>query len=68
MKTSELIAALHDAIKKHGDLPVRIDDPDTGWALEPFVKHGTVDNKQFITISSDYSNTIGDYVVVDVPD
>lgn len=30
---SELIAALQAGIAKRGDLPVWLDDPDTGWPL-----------------------------------
>ena len=30
---SELVAALQAAIQEHGDLPIYLDDPDTGWAM-----------------------------------
>lgn len=33
LKASELISVLVQAISEHGDLPVYLDDPDTGWLL-----------------------------------
>lgn len=32
-KASDLIKALQDMIKAHGDLQVCLDDPDTGWEM-----------------------------------
>jgi hypothetical protein len=31
---SALVEALRKAIDEHGDLPVCLDDPDTGWQME----------------------------------
>lgn len=30
---SELVTAMQAAIQEHGDLPIYLDDPDTGWVM-----------------------------------
>jgi hypothetical protein len=54
--SSALIADIQKLVETHGDLPICIDDPDTGWMLIPSVsvKDG------YIQISSGYNERVGD--------
>lgn len=42
-KASALVDALMRAIKDHGDLPICLDDPDTGWQMEIGLELAEVD-------------------------
>jgi len=33
-RARDLVEALLDLIDKHGDLPIFLDDPDTGWIMD----------------------------------
>ena len=45
-KASELVAALEALIDSHGDLPVLLNDPDTGWLLDVGVAFAPYDKSE----------------------
>ncbi len=59
---SEAIKAIQALIDKHGDLPISLDDPDTGWQMPIGV---IFDEEGLILITSAYTGEpngcIGDY-------
>ena len=59
MKISELIEELESLKDIHGDLPVCLEDPDTGWLLKIFVesKPRQLSNREkFFVTTAQYSN------------
>ena len=64
-KASKVIAALQALIEKHGDLPVCVDDADTGWRLAlgaEFHKEGPDGLPSRIEIRADYHGLPEGYV------
>lgn len=55
---SEVIAAIQAKINEHGDLPMALDDPDTGWILPIEIIHQDAEENEhdleMILVESDY--------------
>lgn len=68
-KASEAIAAIQKLIDAHGDIPIALDDPDTGWIMPIGVEYQNNDGEEIIAVVSDYhgkpDNCIGECVEID---
>ena len=68
-KASEAIKAIQSLIDQYGDLPIALDDPDTGWTMPIGVEMQAIDGGNMILITSDYcgepNNCVGEYKRID---
>ena len=64
-KASDAIEAIQKLIDENGDLPIALDDPDTGWTLPIGVEVQSLDGEKLIMITSAYhgepDGCIGEY-------
>ena len=53
-KATEVIAAIQKMVAEHGDLPLALDDPDTGWIMQIGLIFNSVAQVEMILITGDY--------------